>query len=468
MLATACKDVRWIATAATTWRNPQGVKLGGRMTLFAMLALGLAALAGLLPWPLFWRGELMIAVAWFALLWMTLYLPATVLMNSAPNARLVPRLRRRLLQMGAAGWLLVTLGATLTFGSWRVFPLFAAYMLGVMLQRAGMRSAATLVVFTAMWPLLSEQLPAPLVQAATGTASLFSLSVLLVLATAWALARLYPAGGDRHLDGREQVVTGIRRFESADKQPTPSWAWIDRLAYGPALRHACLRGKPGTLLLHALGPSVHWTAWIPGLGIIVLFILVLSAFLTSGGISAPHDMARGVLGTTLIVLNTLVILGSAKFSQALRTTQGEQALLRLTPLAGQAALLNRRLADAMMKSALFDWAMMTAVLLTAGWLFGADATMLLRQFALSCVAALLALTGLLGDFARALPSLSWRQLLAVVMLAGGGAALQRLALGSLFWVGLALASLAGAALVLRAAHRRMLAAPPAFPAERMG
>jgi hypothetical protein len=42
-----------------------------------------------------------------------------------------------------------------------------------------------------------------------------------------------------------------------------------------------------------------------------------------------------------------------------------------------------------------------------------------------------------------------------------------MALGSLFWVGLALASLSGAALLLRAARRRMLAAPPAFPAERM-
>jgi hypothetical protein len=151
----------------------------------------------------------------------------------------------------------------------------------------------------------------------------------------------------------------------------------------------------------------------------------------------------------------------------MRTTQGEQALLRLTPLAGQAALLNRRLADAMTKAALLDWTMLTAVLLTAAWVAGADGDILLHQFALGCLGTLLAATSLLGDFARSLPSATWRQFLMIVLLSGGGAALQWQALGSLFWFGLALASLGGATLLLRAARRRMLAAPPAFPAERM-
>jgi hypothetical protein len=55
----------------------------------------------------------------------------------------------------------------------------------------------------------------------------------------------------------------------------------------------------------------------------------------------------------------------------------------------------------------------------------------------------------------------------LIFLWGGGAALQWMDLGSLFWCGLALGSLAGAALLLRIGRRRMLAAPPAFPAERM-
>jgi hypothetical protein len=105
--------------------------------------------------------------------------------------------------------------------------------------------------------------------------------------------------------------------------------------------------------------------------------------------------------------------------------------------------------------------------LTAAWVAGADDALLLRQFAMICVGGMLMATGLLGDFARSLPAFSWRQFVMLIFLWGGGAALQWMDLGSLFWCGLALGSLAGAALLLRIGRRRMLAAPPAFPAERM-
>jgi hypothetical protein len=467
MNLTAWQDVRLIWTMATTCRNPQGVKWGGRLALLLALALAMAKLAGLLHKTSFWKSELLIAVGWFALVWMGLFLPATVLMNSAPNARLVPRLRRRLLQMGAGSWAIVTAGPALAFGSWSAYPLFAAYMLGVMLGRAGIRPAMPLIVLAPLWPLMSARLPAPLVDAVTSTPGLLALSLVLVLCAAWGMGRLYPAGGDRHLDGRGQVIERIGRAENPEIARSRGVAFLNRFAYVPALQRDCLLGKPDTLLQHALGPAVHWSAWIPGLAIMLLFTLAVGAFLAFSGAEMPPDVAHGVLNTVLIVLNSLVVLGSAKFRQAMRTTQGEQALLRLTPLAGQAALLNRRLADAMTKTALFDWIMVTAVLLAAAWVAGADAAILLRQFALSCLGGMLAATFLLDDFARSRLVFSWRQSLMVLLLSGGGAALQWIALGSLFWTGLALASLAGATLLLRAARRRMLAAPPAFPAERM-
>jgi hypothetical protein len=442
-------------------------QMGGGLVLLLALALGMGKLAGLLPRIGFWKGELLLASGWFVLTWMGLYLPATVLMNSAPNARLVPRLRRRLLQMGAVSWTLMTLGPTLAFGTWSGFPLFAAYMLGMMLVRAGVRSAMALVMLASMWPLVSTQLPAPLVAAVTSTSGLLALSVLFVLGAAWALVRLYPAGGDRHLDGRGQVVERIARTDNPEIARSRGVAWLNRLTYLPSLQRDCMLGKPGTLLLHALGPVVHWSAWIPGLSIILLFSLAMAGLLSFSGAEVPPKVTHRVLNTVMIILTSLVILGGAKFSQALRTTQGEQALLRLTPLAGQAGLLNRRLADAMTKAALLDWAMMTAVLLTAAWVAGADEAMLLRQFALSCLGGMLAAVGLLGDFARSLPAISWRQFLMVIALCGCGAALQWMALDSLFWCGLALASVIGATLLLRAARRRMLAAPPVFPAERM-
>ncbi len=467
MGASALQDYRRIWTAATTWRNPQGVKWGGRLALLFGLALAMAKLAGLLHKTSFWKGELMIAVGWFTLTWMALFLPASVLMNSAPNARLMPRQRRRLLQMGAASWTFAAVGATFALGNGAGFPLFAAYMLGLMLVRAGVRSAAVLFMLPATWPLLSPRLPVPLVEALTSTPGLLASSILFVLGAAWGLVRLYPAGGDRHLDGRGQVVERIGRISNPEFAKSGGVAWVNRFTYLPSLQRDCLLGRPGTLLLHALGPVVHWSAWIPGLAIMLMFALALGALLGFSGAEVPPDVTHGVLNTVLIVLNSLIVLGGAKFSQALRTTRGEQALLRLTPLAGQAALLNRRLADAMTKAVLLDWSMMTAVLMTGAWVAGADAALLLRQFALSCLAAMLAASCLLGDFSRSLPALAWRQALMMVLLCGGGATLQWMALGNLFWCGLALASMAGAVRLLRAGRRRMLSAPPAFPVERM-
>lgn len=463
----AWREVREIWTAATTLRNPLAVKWGGRLSLLLALALGVASLAGAPPPRGFWRGELLVAVGWLALVWMGSFLPASVLMNSAPNARLVPRLRRRLLQMGAGIWLAVTAGAALAFDSWAAFPLLAAYMLGLMLPRAGIRAAAALLFLVPLWLLASAQLPVPLLEAVTGTPGLLALSVLSLLAGAWGLLRLYPAGGDRHLDGRGQVVERIVRTQNPELARSRSPAWLDRLTYIPALQRDCLQARPGTMLLHALGPAVHWSALVPTLGMVLLLELGLYAVFALMGTPLSSDVTHGALNTTLAVLNVQIVLVSAKFARAMRTTQGEQALLRLTPLAGEAASLNRRLADAMTKAALLDWFMIALLLLAAGWVAGADTALLLRQFAVACAAAMLAAAGLLGDFARTLPAASWRQSLAVVVLGGGGAALQWTPLGNLFWACLALASLGAAAILLRVQRRRMLAAAPAFPVERI-
>jgi hypothetical protein len=467
MSASAWQDYRRIWTVAITLRNPPAVKWGGRLALLLGIALAMAKLAGLLHKTIFWKGELLFAVGWFTLTWIWLFLPASVLMNSAPNARLVPRLRRRLLQMGAACWTVAAVGATLAMGTWAGFPLFAAYMLGLMLGRAGIRSAALLFMLPVIWPLLSPCLPVALVEAVTSTPGLLALSTLFVLGAAWGLGRLYPAGGDGHLDGRGQVVEKIRNISNPELAKSRGVAWVNRFTYLPSLQRDCLLGKPDTLLLHALGPAVHWSAWIPGVAIILLVMLAMGALLGFSGAEVPPNVAHGVLITVLTFLTSLIVVGGAKFSQALRTTQGEQALLRLTPLAGQAALLNGRLANAMTKAALLDWSMMTAVLMTAAWVAGADAALLLHQFALSCLAWMLVASCLLGDFSRSLPALSLRHIVMMLLLCGGGATLQWLAPGDLFWCGLALASMTGAVLLLRASRRRMLAAPPAFPAARM-
>lgn len=467
MNATAWQDYRRIWTATTTRRDPRQVEWIGRIALFLALAAGMARLAGVLGRDRFWHMEVFVLVGWFGLVWMIYFLPASVLMNSAPNARLVPRQRRRLRQMAMAGWLFMTLGVTLAFGTWAAFPLLAIYTLGVMLQRAGIRSAAVLVLLATIWPFLSAHMPPALLHAIVGTRGLVLESVALVLAAVWSLARLYPAGGDRHLDGREQVVAGLARFESrgAGAVSSPAPSPISRFAYIPALQRDCRSGRPDALLMHVLGPAGHWSVWIPGAAIVLLIALAI-ALLTSGG---PSQGFKEGMDVALSTATVMAVASTAHFAQQLRRTRGEQALLRLTPLAGNAALLNRRLAAGMMKSALVSWGMVTALILLLAWVAGADAGRLLRQLGLGCLGGQLAAAWLLGDFARGLPSFAWWRLPVLALQAGAnlGAAWCLAQLGGSIWAWLVPVSVIGAIALLIGSRRRMLAAPPAFPVARM-
>jgi len=467
MNATAWQDYRRIWTATTSWRDPRQVEWIGRIALFLALAAGMARLAGVLERDRFWHMEVFVLVGWFAIVWMIYFLPASVLMNSAPNARLVPRQRRRLRQMAMAGWLFMTLGATLAFGTWAAFPLLAIYTLGVMLQRAGIRSAAVLVLLATIWPFLSTQLPPALLHAVVGQRGLVLESAALVLAAMWSLARLYPSGGDRHLDARERVVAGLARFDSrgtgAGARPAPSP--ISRFAYIPALQRDCRRGNPEALLMHALGPAGHWSVWVPG-GAIVLLIALVMALLTSSGPSQGFVEAMDIAMSTATVM---AVVSTAHFAQQLGRTRGEQALLRLTPLAGNAALLNPRLAAGMIKSALISWGMVTALIVLLAWAAGADAARLLRQFGLGCLGGQLAATWLLGDFARRLPSHAWWRFPVLASQAGAnlGLAWCLARLGGSIWAWLVPISVIGAVALLLGSRRRMLVAPPAFPVARM-
>jgi hypothetical protein len=164
------------------------------------------------------------------------------------------------------------------------------------------------------------------------------------------------------------------------------------------------------------------------------------------------------------------VFSTAQYGQQMRRTQGEQALLRLTPRAGDAALLNRRLAGRVLRQALGCWAALTVVVLAVSLLLGAGPDALLRQLGLCSLAGQVAMMGLLGDYANGTGG--WHLMLG--LRAGVLAAAQALAAVGLAWITgttpwpwLIEISLAVCAVLLRLDWKRMLAAPPAFPAGRM-
>jgi hypothetical protein len=240
--------------------------------------------------------------------------------------------------------------------------------------------------------------------------------------------------------------------------------------YRVALRCDRRRADPAAMLMHALGPTAHWTAWVGAIAVLLLIGGAANIALgRSQGAALQAFVDRiAIVGPGLLAL--IVLFSTAQYGQQLRRTRGEQALLRLTPLAGEAALLNRRLAARFLRQALSIWLWLTVAVLAVVLPFVSGSDALLRQLGLCCVAGQAAMMGLLGDYAserggwsRALALRAAAYVFAQALVAMG---LGRFT-GTTAWAWLIVISLAVCAVQLRLDWRRMLAAPPAFPAGRM-
>jgi hypothetical protein len=206
-----------------------------------------------------------------------------------------------------------------------------------------------------------------------------------------------------------------------------------------------------------------------------LVMLLFMGTIARLGLAWSHDAgARGLVdllttvGPALLALT--IAFSTAQYGQQMRRTRGEQALLRLTPRAGDAALLNRRLAGRVLRQALGCWAVLTVVVLGVLLVLEAGPDALLRQLGLCSLAGQVAMMGLLGDYAKGTGG--WH--LKLGLGAGALAAVQALVAvglgritGTTAWPWLVVIPLVVCAAWLRLAWRRMLAAPPAFPAGRM-
>ncbi|WP_296946173.1 hypothetical protein [uncultured Massilia sp.] len=480
MMAATFVDMRRI-WGVTRRRDPATVKFMTGLSL--LLTVAIPIVGGLFLWRqhtlpvvLLLRILLGIGAFWLAVVWVWLFVPGAVLMNSAANARLLPRQRRRLVQMAIAGWLLVTLAAAVAIGEWGAFPMVGLYVLGFALMRAGHLQAVALTVLPGFWPALAKYvLPAPFVAAITHGTGLLMLSALLLVAVAWSLARLFPAAGDRHLRRRSEQVVRLSRLDAG------GWGTVGETdsvmtapglrAYRAILRRDCRAPRADAMLMHALGPNAHWSAWIAAILLVAGLNLFAYLVVLVRGADAVHSFIEGFSWGGLSGLALMIAFSTASIRQQMDRKRGEQALLLLTPLAGDRALLNRRLGTRMLQNALLQWAAITAGVLATGALFG-DAGLMLRQLALCCLGGQVALACLFGDFSRT-PKLGIVRAVLLGALAlfelGVAAGLGWLcgALLPWMWPWLIAISVIAGALQVRHGWRVLMAAPVAFPAGRL-
>lgn len=461
-----------LADFGLVWRHSVAPRMLRKViwTVCAMVTIG----AGMLMYyadggELVPRGTLLLVLPWFflgVLYWFDL-VSGAVRQDTPANARLVPRLRRRAIQLVGACWITFTLLLTLALGSafghlalWAASA--AAWLLGGAMVRVGLSSGG-LLMFVPTLMLLLPRAAILAVQGFAGTAAGTAVCGLLIVLVAWYGKRALFPNGDRHFEQRAAVEKGVRQLQDTYTANPRSSLYATVLG-----RASRARTSAGELVLHALGPGAHWS-------VSAKLLAIVAAVLVAGRVlielfSADSVMLVPFAGGFIIFPLLLTFAQSPqRIANRASATRGEQALLRMAPVVPRMDRYNRELAGALLRRALVEWVLVTVTLVAVTAAVNAHWHITLLQFAVCCLALPLT-TVVLRDYARK-PALrtSYPYLAAIYLVVVGGAAYY--ATRQIPVVPVAVACIifgVGATVWLAAARgRKMDAAPVAFPAGRL-
>lgn len=351
--------------------NAAGLVLG---SLFGLLVLSALLL---LDWRL--RLGLMLAFAAMLLLagWGAL-VSSLLAQNKASLARLVPGHAKALRRSLLLSWLLLSatgmagsalwIGNPLTWG----LPFSAALVLLAWAQRhPGFWSLGPLLCLQVVLILGLERLPDWLHSSALHLA--WPWHVLLLSASALLLMPLIQQGGRQHRHNQRRLMRwreatrdeGSAWSYYADPNNWGRWGRLSRRFYDDALQRQSARQTPqvqqGWLL--GLGPALHWSGPLTGLGLFTLgllaLLLVMQLMLLLGIVDSPR--AFGSLGGFVAGAALGPLIGSSlQIFNTLRKTRAEQDLLLLLPGAPRGPAMNRLLAGRLMLNYLASWVALSA------------------------------------------------------------------------------------------------------------
>lgn len=206
------------------------------------------------------------------------------------------------------------------------------------------------------------------------------------------------------------------------------------------------------------------------LAILAVLCVTIRVLVEVQAIGTAHErlyMTRAMVLVAVLFVQAMMTHGEA--TRCYRRT-AEQSLVRLAPAAPDAGALNRALARYLLVRFAAMWALCGVVTVTLLWVLGATVDEALRA-AVVCALALVLAGALLRDYAggdggNRLQPLIFALGASAVLIAAPAAV--RGKLSGATWAWLALAGLAAAALFVWRRWRRMVQAPPAFPAGRNG
>jgi hypothetical protein len=457
-------------------RIPYGLKLLAVAILAgALILIGLVANQGM-PWGqallrvLSIGGVLTYLVAW------NVFVAGVLLLCGPSQARLVPRIRQRAITLILLSWAIGVAACTVVFGTTLDSCLQAAvassvYSLSLAMMQTRSPLGILLIFFTYAC-FISKQLSALVFGVFSGWSGVLTALALLPFLLWMFLRVMFPLSGDRAWRVQGRVECG----ERASRQPLGELATIGyqaRAVYARSLKQA-MQSKfaPARLMLHALGARYHWSdlLWVPPL--VLLIPLSMRAWLEL----RPDPSLQETLGTVsalpfaVLAIIITVLRAWMPVVQA-RLTVVEQGLYRLAPRTPRAAGFNRILATSVLRAGLESWLLMSASVLCASWLLWTPPDVLaVEACACAMVLPLLALPLLDYSSEPVLSKLS-RNIWITMGCVGVSVALYVVfnvaqhVEQSLLW---ALAYVVAAVVLLLVRGHTMLAAPAAFPAERIG
>lgn len=405
------------------------------------------------------------------LTWAYRFVPGAVQLAAPANAKLVPRARRRLIELFFLVWFLGMLGAVLASyadgKSGLMLFWCVGLTLGSALSAAGHGAGTPVLLLTfgiamfggSLAPRVEAVLSAPVVQAP---------ALLLSVGLAALVARLvFPEAGERHW----RMVA--RRARMADMAVNPG-GQLDRERslksgrwYAATLRRDSARRDSRRLLLHALGTTHHVDDLVKGLGMVSIVVFVLGTFI---GWRAGEDVVVGIGWLFACSLFAVPFATSLRLSQLMPVRAGEQALVRLAPAMPSAApAFNRHFALALLRHGFTGWALAAAAALLVAAIAGTQRDKLVN-LACACCLMLPMVAAPLRDYARrgaASPMLPIMLLLASI---GVSLFLGFAVSGWFGWPVLPVAAAIGigfAAIAVKVGLGIMSRSPFAFPAARM-
>jgi hypothetical protein len=426
--------------------------------LLLVLALLVPPVAGLLSgqWARAVGFGAGVPLAMVVLIWWT-YLAISVADQNRHAARLVPGIGRRSIAVLVAAWALALLVLTPLFGLAGLAPLEVAEGIGFLLVivAAAMNTPAVVWPISLYWAarlFIGKRLDAFL-------ASVFTEHVMVAIAPL-AIAGLGYFMLRKIARGLPQSAGAgalVKRTDGA-RLVSPASA-----SYVRMLLRDCARGRPRTLLMHAIGESVR----APALKsfAIVLGIALIGGFAASGWIDTYRGLLRVAVPAAIVAFQVIIV---PTMLQAVYATRPEQALVRLAPRVPQAAALNAALARALLLEYGQWWLRLTLLALLIAFLLDAKPGVPPRLFAAALLMLAPALL-LLRDYTVARSSrasVRWGMIAAifavffVALLGAGGLA------GAGLWLLLDASVLAGVLVAGRMRWDAMLRAPAAFPVAR--